>query len=46
MFTLSQINRAEKRLLQMGEKSDTIHVIGSPDTDIIVRDDLPTLEAG
>ena len=36
--------RAEKRLLQMGEKADTIHVIGSPDTDIIVRDDLPTLE--
>ena len=37
-------NRAEKRLLQMGERSDTIRVIGSPDTDIIVRDDLPTLE--
>ena len=36
--------RAEQRLLQMGEKADTIHVIGSPDTDIIVRDDLPTLE--
>ncbi|MDP3935200.1 MAG: UDP-N-acetylglucosamine 2-epimerase, partial [Candidatus Giovannonibacteria bacterium] len=34
---------AKKRLIQMGEKEDTIFVIGSPDLDIMRSENLPTL---
>jgi UDP-N-acetylglucosamine 2-epimerase (hydrolysing) len=33
--------QAKKRLIQMGEKRETIHVIGSPDIDIIFAEGLP-----
>ena len=36
--------RAKMRLLQLGEQEETIHVIGSPDVDIMISDSLPTLE--
>lgn len=35
---------ARERLLQMGEKEDTIFVIGSPDIDVLLSEDLPPLE--
>lgn len=35
---------AERRLIQLGEEEMHIHVIGSPDVDIMVSDQLPTLE--
>mgnify|MGYP004651748263 FL=1 len=35
---------AKKRLIQMGENSQNIYVIGSPDIDIMLSDKLPTLE--
>lgn len=35
---------AKKRLIQMGEKRDAIFVIGSPDIDIMVSENLPTVE--
>ena len=34
---------ARKRLLQLGEDSSTIHIIGSPDLDIMLSPALPTL---
>jgi UDP-N-acetylglucosamine 2-epimerase (hydrolysing) len=34
---------AQKRLLQLGEDSSTIHIIGSPDLDIMLSPSLPTL---
>jgi len=34
---------ARNRLIQMGEASETIHVIGSPDIDAMLAQDLPTL---
>lgn len=34
---------ARKRLLQLGEDSNTIHIIGSPDLDIMLSPALPTL---
>ena len=34
---------ARKRLLQLGEDSNTIHIIGSPDLDIMLSPSLPTL---
>ena len=34
---------AKKRLLQLGEDSSTIHIIGSPDLDIMLSPSLPTL---
>lgn len=34
---------AKKRLLQMGEESRSIHVVGSPDVDIILNKKLPKL---
>ena len=37
-------NVAKKRLIQMGELSSSIYVIGSPDVDIILKKNLPTLE--
>jgi len=35
---------AAARLIQMGEMPDSIHVIGSPDMDVMVSTELPTLE--
>ena len=35
---------ARKRLLQLGEDSSTIHIIGSPDLDIMLSPSLPTLD--
>ena len=35
---------ARKRLIQLGEDSNTIHIIGSPDLDIMLSPSLPTLE--
>lgn len=37
-------SEAEKRLLQLGEKQESIHVIGSPDIDIMLSGELPTIE--
>ena len=34
---------AQKRLIQLGEDSNTIHIIGSPDLDIMLSPSLPTL---
>jgi UDP-N-acetylglucosamine 2-epimerase (hydrolysing) len=36
-------DEARRRLIQMGEVSDTIFVIGSPDIDIMLSDKLPSL---
>lgn len=35
--------QARKRLIQMGEKKESIYIIGSPDVDIMFSDDLPSL---
>ncbi|MBQ8945522.1 MAG: UDP-N-acetylglucosamine 2-epimerase (hydrolyzing) [Lachnospiraceae bacterium] len=35
---------AEKRLIQMGEEAYRIHVIGSPDIDVMMSDRLPTMK--
>ena len=35
-------DQAKKRLIQMGEKRDTVYVIGSPDIDIMFSKDLPS----
>ena len=35
---------AKKRLIQLGEPKEDIHVIGSPDIDIMLGNSLPTLE--
>lgn len=35
---------AKKRLIQLGEEEHRIHVIGSPDIDIMLSDKLPSLE--
>ena len=35
---------AKNRLIQMGENRKNIYVIGSPDIDIMLSDELPTLE--
>ena len=36
-------NNAFKRLIQMGEAEDSIHVIGSPDVDVMIDKNLPSL---
>lgn len=36
--------KAKHRLIQMGEIEESIHVIGSPDIDIMISDKLPTLD--
>ena len=36
---------AGERLIQLGEESSRIHVIGSPDIDIMMSKDLPSLES-
>lgn len=35
---------ASRRLIQLGENQENIHVIGSPDIDIMLSNDLPDLE--
>lgn len=35
---------AQKRLIQLGEQVDAVHVIGSPDVDVMNSDSLPNLE--
>ncbi|MEJ8552659.1 UDP-N-acetylglucosamine 2-epimerase [Tepidibacter sp. Z1-5] len=35
---------AKKRIIQLGEKEDSVFVIGSPDVDIMISDNLPSLE--
>ncbi|TNJ36600.1 UDP-N-acetylglucosamine 2-epimerase [Prosthecochloris vibrioformis] len=35
---------AKKRLVQLGEKKETIHVIGSPDVDVMNSSNLPTID--
>ena len=35
---------ALRRLLQLGERSETVYVIGSPDIDLMMSDDLPKLD--
>jgi UDP-N-acetylglucosamine 2-epimerase (hydrolysing) len=37
-------DQAKKRLLQLGETDETIHVIGSPDVDVMNSLDLPSLD--
>lgn len=37
-------NLAKKRLMQLGEKEDSIYVIGSPDIDIMCSKSLPTID--
>jgi UDP-N-acetylglucosamine 2-epimerase (hydrolysing) len=41
-FVASEV--AQKRLIQLGEDSESVVVIGSPDVDVMLSDDLPTLE--
>jgi len=36
---------ARDRLIQMGEDIDNIHIIGSPDIDAMIAEDLPALES-
>lgn len=36
-------HQAQKRLMQLGERQQSIHVIGSPDVDIMCSSDLPSL---
>lgn len=38
-------SEAQNRLLQMGEQEDSIFVIGSPEVDMMLSPNLPTLEA-
>lgn len=38
-------NEARNRLLQMGESADSVFVIGSPDIDVMLSKNLPTIEA-
>lgn len=37
-------DEAKKRLLQLGEKDNSIFVIGSPDIDVMLSNDLPSLD--
>jgi UDP-N-acetylglucosamine 2-epimerase (hydrolysing) len=41
-FVASEV--AQKRLIQLGEDSESVAVIGSPDVDVMLSDGLPTLE--
>lgn len=38
-------DEAARRLIQMGEAAETVHVIGSPDIDVMLSPNLPTLDA-
>lgn len=35
--------QAKQRLIQLGEEQERIHIVGSPDIDIMLSDSLPTL---
>ena len=35
---------AKKRLIQMGENAESIYIIGSPDMDAMLSEDLPTID--
>lgn len=35
---------ARRRVLQLGERPEAVHVTGSPDLDVMTRPDLPTLD--
>lgn len=35
---------AKKRIIQLGEKSEFIHIIGSPDIDVMLSNDLPDIK--
>lgn len=35
---------AKKRIIQLGEKSEYIHIIGSPDIDVMLSNDLPDIK--
>jgi UDP-N-acetylglucosamine 2-epimerase (hydrolysing) len=35
---------AKRRLIQMGEKNESIYIIGSPDIDVMISEKLPPLE--
>jgi len=35
---------SKKRILQLGEREDRVHIIGSPDIDIMLSPNLPTIE--
>jgi UDP-N-acetylglucosamine 2-epimerase (hydrolysing) len=35
---------AQKRLIQLGEPAQNVYIIGSPDVDIMLNDDLPSLK--
>ncbi|MES2770813.1 MAG: UDP-N-acetylglucosamine 2-epimerase [Pseudomonadota bacterium] len=37
-------DQAKRRLIQLGERDETIHVIGSPDVDVMNSSALPSLE--
>ena len=37
-------DEAKQRLLQLGEESDRIYIIGSPDLDLMLSKDLPTID--
>jgi UDP-N-acetylglucosamine 2-epimerase (hydrolysing) len=37
-------NEAKKRVLQMGEEKDSIFIIGSPDIDVMISKELPSIE--
>ncbi|PKO04205.1 MAG: UDP-N-acetylglucosamine 2-epimerase (hydrolyzing) [Chloroflexi bacterium HGW-Chloroflexi-3] len=37
-------NEAKQRLIQMGENPNSVFIIGSPDIDIMLSDELPSLE--
>lgn len=37
-------SRAKRRLIQLGEREDCIHVIGSPDLDIMTSSNLPSIK--
>lgn len=36
---------SQRRLIQLGERPETIHIIGSPDVDIMLSDSLPAIES-
>lgn len=43
-FHLVSNKEAEKRIIQMGEKKDSVYIIGSPDIDVMKSGNLPSLD--
>ncbi|WP_207493417.1 UDP-N-acetylglucosamine 2-epimerase [Aridibaculum aurantiacum] len=37
-------DEAKKRLVQMGEREENVYIIGSPDMDVMLSDQLPSIE--